>query len=85
MAPTPSHTTEATPPPAAPGWLHRHDPGLLTIKRSVRSAVVIPAAFGLGFALHVLWIVGIVFVVLGVLLALLGSAGRGVGGRAHYF
>ena len=51
MAPTPSHTTEATPPPAAPGWLHRHDPGLLTIKRSVRSAVVIPAAFGLGFAL----------------------------------
>jgi hypothetical protein len=40
-----------------------------------------------GFLLKIsiLWTIGIVLVVVGVILALLGSAGRPVGGRRHYF
>lgn len=33
----------------------------------------------------ILWTIGIVVVVIGAALALLGMAGRGVGGRRHYF
>jgi cytochrome b subunit of formate dehydrogenase len=40
---------------------------------------------GLVFTVHILWGLGMVFVVVGVVLALLGSAGRRIGGRAHYF
>ena len=32
-----------------------------------------------------LWIIGIVLMVLGTILFGLGSAGRGVGGRQHYY
>ena len=32
-----------------------------------------------------LWSIGIILVVIGVVLALLGSTGRAVGGRRHYF
>jgi len=41
----------------------------------------------LGFVLtvHILWILGIVALVIGLILALLGATGRAVGGRAHYF
>lgn len=41
----------------------------------------------LGFVLtvHILWILGIVVLVVGLILALLGGTGRAVGGRAHYF
>ena len=41
----------------------------------------------LGFVLtvHILWILGIVVLVVGVMLALLGATGRAVGGRPHYF
>jgi hypothetical protein len=46
---------------------------------------VVLLILGLVLTVHVLWIIGIVFVVLGVSLALLGSAGRRIGGRAHYF
>lgn len=40
-----------------------------------------------GFLLNIsiLWTIGIVLVVVGVVLALLGSAGRAVGGRRHYY
>jgi hypothetical protein len=33
----------------------------------------------------ILWTLGIILVVAGVILALLGSAGRAVGGRRHYY
>jgi hypothetical protein len=41
----------------------------------------------LGFVLSVpaLWTIGIILVVVGLVLALLGSTGRAVGGRRHYF
>ncbi|MCU1689951.1 MAG: hypothetical protein JWN61_783 [Pseudonocardiales bacterium] len=41
----------------------------------------------LGFILGIplLWTVGIVLVVVGLILALLGSTGRSVGGRRHYY
>jgi hypothetical protein len=33
----------------------------------------------------ILWTIGLVVVVIGVILALLGMAGHAVGGRRHYF
>jgi hypothetical protein len=33
----------------------------------------------------ILWTIGIVLVVAGLILALLGSAGRAIGGRRHYY
>jgi uncharacterized protein DUF6131 len=40
-----------------------------------------------GFLLKIsiLWTIGIVLIVIGAVLALLGSTGRAVGGRRHYF
>ena len=40
-----------------------------------------------GFVLkiYILWTLGIIAVVVGVILAILGSTGRAVGGRRHYF
>ena len=40
-----------------------------------------------GFLLKIsiLWTLGIVLVVIGAILAILGSTGRAVGGRRHYF
>ena len=41
----------------------------------------------LGFLLHVsiLWTIGIVVLVVGLVLALLGATGRAVAGRRHYW
>jgi hypothetical protein len=41
----------------------------------------------LGFLLSIpiLWTLGIIVVIAGVILALLGSTGRAVGGRRHYY
>jgi len=41
----------------------------------------------IGFVAHIpiLWTIGIVVLVVGVVLFLLGSAGRAVGGRRHYW
>jgi hypothetical protein len=36
-------------------------------------------------SIPILWTVGIILVVIGLVLALLGSTGRPVGGRRHYF
>ena len=33
----------------------------------------------------ILWTIGLIIVVIGVILALLGMAGHAVGGRRHYF
>jgi hypothetical protein len=40
-----------------------------------------------GFLLKIsiLWTIGIVLIVVGVALALLGSTGRAIGGRRHYY
>ena len=40
-----------------------------------------------GFLLKIsiLWTLGIILVVIGAILAIMGSAGRAVGGRRHYF
>jgi Family of unknown function (DUF6131) len=40
-----------------------------------------------GFLLNItiLWTIGIILLIVGVVLALLGSTGRAVGGRRHYF
>jgi uncharacterized membrane protein HdeD (DUF308 family) len=41
----------------------------------------------LGFLLHVniLWTIGIIILVVGAVLMLMGSMGRAVGGRRHYW
>lgn len=41
----------------------------------------------LGFllAIHVLWIIGLILLVVGAALWIMGSMGRTVGGRRHYF
>jgi hypothetical protein len=41
----------------------------------------------LGFLLgiNLLWTLGIILIIVGVVLALLGSMGRAVGGRRHYW
>jgi protein-S-isoprenylcysteine O-methyltransferase Ste14 len=36
-------------------------------------------------SIPILWTIGIIVVVAGLILALLGSTGRAVGGRRHYF
>jgi hypothetical protein len=40
-----------------------------------------------GFLLKIsiLWTIGIIVLIIGVVLAILGAAGRAVGGRRHYF
>lgn len=40
-----------------------------------------------GFLLKmsILWTIGLILVVIGAILAVLGNAGRAVGGRRHYF
>ena len=40
-----------------------------------------------GFLLKIsiLWTIGIILIVVGVVLALMGSMGRAVGGRRHYY
>ena len=35
--------------------------------------------------LHLLWVIGIILLVVGAVLAIMGSTGRAVGGRRHYF
>jgi hypothetical protein len=40
---------------------------------------------GLLLNIGILWTIGIVLLVVGAVLWLLGSTGRAVGGRAHYF
>ena len=46
---------------------------------------VILLVIGFIAAIPVLWTIGIILVLAGLILALLGSAGRAVGGRRHYY
>ena len=40
---------------------------------------------GFIFAVPILWTIGIVLLVIGLILALVGAAGREVGGRTHWY
>lgn len=40
---------------------------------------------GFVFAIHILWVLGLILLVVGAALAIMGSAGRAVGGRRHYY
>ena len=40
---------------------------------------------GFLFKISILWTIGIIVLVVGVILFVLGSTGRAVGGRRHYF
>lgn len=46
---------------------------------------VILLLIGFIFEFPILWSIGIALAVIGVILALLGSVGRRIGGRAHWF
>lgn len=46
---------------------------------------VILLIIGFIVSIPILWTIGIVLVVAGLILALLGSTGRAIGGRRHYF
>jgi energy-coupling factor transporter transmembrane protein EcfT len=46
---------------------------------------VILLVLGFVFSIPVLWTIGIVLLVIGAILALLGMAGREIGGRRHWY
>jgi hypothetical protein len=46
---------------------------------------VILLIIGLIAKISILWLIGIVLVIVGAVLALLGRSGRAVGGRSHWF
>ena len=58
-------------------------------ERTGRSPVIVLGVILLivGFIakIPILWTIGIVLVVIGAILALLGMAGREIGGRRHYY
>ena len=40
---------------------------------------------GFVFAIPILWTLGIIVLVIGIILAILGAVGRPLGGRRHYY
>jgi hypothetical protein len=46
---------------------------------------IILLVLGFVFGVPLLWTIGIILVVVGVVLFLLGSAGREIGGRRHWY
>jgi hypothetical protein len=48
-------------------------------------AGIILMVLGFIFDVPIIWTLGIIAVVIGLVLLLLGSMGRAVGGRAHYY
>jgi hypothetical protein len=46
---------------------------------------VILLILGFVFGINLLWVLGIILVVIGVILWILGAMGRAVGGRTHYW
>jgi membrane-bound ClpP family serine protease len=49
----------------------------------ILGAILLIAGFLL--KLHILWVIGIIMLVVGAVLAIMGRTGRAVGGRRHYF
>jgi hypothetical protein len=46
---------------------------------------IILLVIGFVAAIPILWTIGIILVVIGAILALMGMAGREIGGRRHYY
>ena len=46
---------------------------------------IILLVIGFIAAIPILWTIGIILVVIGAILALMGTMGRAVGGRRHYY
>jgi Family of unknown function (DUF6131) len=46
---------------------------------------IILLIIGFVTGITILWTLGIILLVIGLILALAGAAGRGVGGRAHWY
>lgn len=46
---------------------------------------VILLILGLVFKAGIVWALGVVLLIIGAILMLIGSAGRTIGGRAHYY
>ena len=46
---------------------------------------IILLILGFVFAIHIIWIIGIVVLVIGAVLALLGATGRAIGGRKYWY
>jgi uncharacterized membrane protein HdeD (DUF308 family) len=46
---------------------------------------VILLIIGLIAKISILWLIGIVLIIVGAVLALMGRSGRAVGGRSHWF
>jgi hypothetical protein len=46
---------------------------------------VVLLILGFVFGIHLLWVLGIVLLVVGAILWIMGSVGRGVAGRRHYY
>ncbi len=46
---------------------------------------VVLLLIGFLLAIHVLWIIGLILLIVGAALWIMGSMGRTVGGRRHYF
>jgi uncharacterized membrane protein HdeD (DUF308 family) len=58
------------------------------LKKGLRHMIVlgiILLIIGFIATIPILWTVGIILVIVGVLLELLGATGRAVGGRRHYY
>jgi hypothetical protein len=49
----------------------------------ILGAILLIAGFLL--KLQILWVIGIILLVVGAVLAIMGRTGRAVGGRRHYF
>ena len=65
------------------GWV---DPPIAhTLEDQVITLGIILLIIGFLAKIAILWSIGIVILVIGVILALLGMMGRAVGGRAHYY
>lgn len=76
-----SADSRASPDPQQPGQAADREP--LEASMIVLGIIALIAGFVLKIA--VLWSIGILLVVVGVVLAVLGSIGRAVGGRRHYY
>jgi Family of unknown function (DUF6131) len=46
---------------------------------------IILLILGFVFSVYFLWVLGIIALVVGLILALLGATGREIGGRRHYY
>ncbi len=46
---------------------------------------IILLVLGFVLSIHILWIIGVILLVVGAVLALMGAAGRAVGGRKFWY